>query len=60
MHQNLVKKAEGMWTLDTPRHRCEDNIKTDVKVIGWDGINWIHDTVQQQALVNMVINHWIP
>jgi hypothetical protein len=52
-----------MWPLETPRHRCEDKIKMDVKVIGWDGLKWIHlahDTVQWQALVKMAINHCIP
>jgi hypothetical protein len=25
-----------------PQHRCEDNIKMDVKEIGWEGIDWIN------------------
>jgi hypothetical protein len=26
------------------RHRWEDNIKIDLKEIGWDGVVWIHLT----------------
>jgi hypothetical protein len=26
------------------RHRCEDNIKMDLREIGRDGVDWIHLT----------------
>jgi hypothetical protein len=35
-----------------------DNIKMDLREIGWDGMNWIdlaQDRVQYRALVNMVM-----
>jgi hypothetical protein len=39
--------------------RWVDNIKMDVKEIGWDGIDWIElaqDWDQWRALVNKVMN----
>jgi hypothetical protein len=36
-----VGKSEGKKLLARPRCRWEDNIKMDLKVIGWSGMNWI-------------------
>jgi hypothetical protein len=33
----LVGKPEGKRTLGRPRHRWVDNIKMDLREIGWDG-----------------------
>jgi hypothetical protein len=38
--RNLVKKPEENRPLETPRHGCKDNIKTDVKATRYEGINW--------------------
>jgi hypothetical protein len=41
----------------------EDNIKMDLRVIGWGGMDWIdlaQDRDQWRAPVNMVINLWVP
>jgi hypothetical protein len=38
----LVGKPEGKRPLARPRHRWENNIKTDRKEIVLDGVNWIH------------------
>jgi hypothetical protein len=38
--QNLVGKPEGKRTLGRPKHRSEDTIKVDLKVIGWEGVDW--------------------
>jgi len=46
-----------------PRCRWEDNIKMDLKEIGCEDLDWIEqkqDRDQWQALVNMVMNLWIP
>jgi hypothetical protein len=35
----------------------------DLREIGWDGVNWINlaqDRGQWQAVVNMVMNLWVP
>jgi hypothetical protein len=44
----LVGKSEGKRPLGTPRCRG-DNIKMDLREIGWSGMDWItraHDTDQ--------------
>jgi hypothetical protein len=37
----FVGKPAGKRPLGRPRRRWVDNIKMDLRVIGWDGINWI-------------------
>jgi hypothetical protein len=37
----LVRKPEGKRPLGRPRHRWVDNIKIDLREIGWDGTDWI-------------------
>jgi hypothetical protein len=35
----------------------EDNIKLDLKEIGWEGVDWIHlDRDQWRAVVNTLMN----
>jgi hypothetical protein len=44
-------------------HRSVDNIKMDLREIGWDGVDWIdtaQDRDQWRALVNTVLNLWVP
>jgi hypothetical protein len=36
----LVGKPEGNRPLGRPRHRWENNIKMDLREIGWDGVDW--------------------
>jgi hypothetical protein len=43
----LVGKPEGKRTLGRPRRRWLDNIKIDLREIGWDGMDWI-DLVQDR------------
>jgi hypothetical protein len=55
----LMGKPEGKRPLGRQRHRLVDNIKMDVRVIGWDGMNWIdvaQDKDQWRALVYMLMN----
>lgn len=35
----LVQKAEGRRPLGRLRHRQEDSIKMDIKVLGWEGMD---------------------
>jgi hypothetical protein len=37
----LLGKPEGKRSLGRPRHRWVDNIKMNLKDIGWDSMNWI-------------------
>jgi hypothetical protein len=55
----LVGKPEGKRPLGRPRRRWVDNIKIDLREIGWDGMDWIElaqDRDQWRALVNTVMN----
>jgi hypothetical protein len=59
----LVGKPEGKRPLRRPRHRWEDNIRIDLREIGWGGMDWIdlaQDRDQWRALVNMVMNLRVP
>jgi hypothetical protein len=59
----LVGKLEGKRSLGRPRHRWEDNIKVDLREIGWGGMDWIdlaQDRDHWRALVKMVMNLWVP
>jgi hypothetical protein len=38
---NLVEKPEGKRPLRRPRRRWMDNIKMDLREIGWGGMDWI-------------------
>jgi hypothetical protein len=40
-----------------------NNIKTDLREIGWEGVDWIHviqDRDQWRALINIVMNLRVP
>jgi hypothetical protein len=37
----FVGKPEGKRLLGKPRRRWVDNIKMHVRVIAWDGVDWI-------------------
>jgi hypothetical protein len=44
-------------------HRWEDNIKIDLRKIGWEGVDWMHvaqNRDQWQILVNTEMNLWVP
>jgi hypothetical protein len=55
----LVGKPEGNKLLGRPIRRWVDNIKMDLREIGWDGVDWIdmaQNRDQWRALVNTVLN----
>jgi hypothetical protein len=59
----LVGKPGGKRPLGRPRRRWVDNIKKDLREIGWDGVDWIdldQDRDQWRALVNTVMNLRVP
>jgi len=59
----LVGKPEEKRTLARLRHRWGDNIKMDLQEVGcWD-LDWIRlaqDRDRWRALVNVVMNLWVP
>jgi hypothetical protein len=59
----LVGRLEGRRPLGRPRRRREDNIKMDLREIGFGDVDWIHlaqDRDGWRALVNTVMNLQIP
>jgi hypothetical protein len=59
----LVGMPEGKRPLGRPRRRWVDNIKMNLREIGWDGVDWIdmaQDRDQWRALVNTVLNLRVP
>jgi hypothetical protein len=58
VYRVLVGKP-GKRPLDRPRHRWEDELKMDLREIGWGGVEWIRlaqDRDSWQALVNAMMN----
>jgi hypothetical protein len=56
-------QSEGKRRLGRPKRMWVDNIKTDLREIGWDGMDWIdlaQDIDQYRALVNTVFNLRVP
>jgi hypothetical protein len=54
----LVGQPEGMRLLGRPRRGWVDNIKMNLRKIGWDGVDWIdmaQDRDQSRPLVNTVL-----
>jgi hypothetical protein len=59
----LVGKPEGRRQLGRPRCRWKDNIRMDLREIGWGGMDWIdlaQDRDKWQTFVNMVMNLRVP
>jgi hypothetical protein len=59
----LVEKPEEERPRGKPGRRWEDNIKLDVREIGWGGMDWIdlaQVRVQWRALVKTVMNLPVP
>jgi len=63
VYRVLVGNPEGKRPLGRPRHRWEDYIKMDLQDVGCGGMDWIElaqDRDKWQALVNAVMNFWVP
>ncbi|KAJ4431048.1 hypothetical protein ANN_19641 [Periplaneta americana] len=59
----LVGRPEGKRPLGRPRRRWEDNIKMDLREVGYDGRDWIHlaqDRDQWRAYVRAAMNLRVP
>jgi len=63
VYRVLVGKPKGKRPLGRPRFRWEDNIKMDLQEVECGGMDWIdlaQERDRRQALVNAVINLWVP
>jgi hypothetical protein len=59
----FVRKPERNRPIGRPRRRWQDNIKMDLREIGWGGMDWIdlaQDMEQWKTLVNTVMNIQVP
>jgi hypothetical protein len=59
VYRLLVGKSEGKRALGKPRRSWVDNIKMDLREVGWGDVDWIsqaQDRNRWRALVNLVLN----
>jgi hypothetical protein len=59
----LVGKQEGKRLLGRPRRKWVDNIRMDLRELGWGDVDWIglaQDRNRRRALVNSVLNLRVP
>jgi hypothetical protein len=63
VYRILMGKPEEKRLLGRPKLRWVDNIRMDLREIGWGGMDWIdlvQDRDQWKALVNTVMNLHVP
>jgi len=41
-HKILAGRSDGKRPLESCMFRWDDNIRTDIKKTGWEGVNWIY------------------
>jgi hypothetical protein len=59
----LVGKPERKRPLEIPRHRRENNIRMDLREVGWKDVDWMHlsqDRDSLRVLVVTVMNLRVP
>jgi hypothetical protein len=59
----LVVKPEGKRKLGIHRRRWEDNIRTNLREIGWERVDWMHvaqDRDQWRTVGKTVMNLRVP
>jgi hypothetical protein len=63
MKQKYLRYPEGNRLLGTPRRRWEDNIRMDLREIGWEDAGWMHLDQGRNpwwAVVNTVMKLRVP
>jgi hypothetical protein len=62
-HRLLVGKPVVKRPIGRPRRKWMDNIRMNLGEKCWGGVDWIgldQDRYKWRALVNVVINLWVP
>jgi hypothetical protein len=62
VYKVLVGKLEGKRPLEKPKCRWEDEIRIDLREIGWGGVERIklaQDRGWWRAVMNAVLNLWV-
>jgi hypothetical protein len=57
------EECEWRKPLGRTCRRWEDDIRMDLREIGWEGVDWIcvaQDVDQWRTIVNTVMNLWVP
>ena len=54
----LMGRPESRRTLGRPRRRSEDNIKTNLKEIGWEFVDWIDLAQDMDSVALMWAQYW--
>jgi len=63
VYRVLVEKPEGRRPLGRPRRRWEDNIRMDLREVGYGCVDWMdlaQDRDRWRALVSAVMNLRVP
>ena len=59
----FVGKSEGMRPFERPKRRWDDNVKTELREVGWGGMDWIdlaQDRDRKGAVANAAMNLQVP
>jgi len=59
VYNAFVGKPGGKRLFVRPRHKWDENIRMNLRKIGWEGVGWIQlaqDRVQWRAVVKTVMN----
>jgi hypothetical protein len=59
----IRKFLVGKRPLARPRHRWVDNIRMNLGELRWVDVDWIclaQDRIRLRALVNAILNIWVP
>jgi hypothetical protein len=62
-YRNLVGEPEGKSALGRATRKWENNIKMDLREIGWGGLDWndlAQDRDQWRAVLNTVMDFRVP
>jgi hypothetical protein len=63
VYRVLVGKPDSKRPFGRPRRRWEDNVKMDLQEVGCGGMDWtelVQERERWRALVNAVMNLWVP